>query len=87
MLNAKAFANAATAVMIIWFIACTVLSYLAPELIFNIIQSWMHTINLEAIKIVSAPDLGSVIWGLTTSSILTWITAWGAISLYNRWAK
>lgn len=87
MLNAKVFANAAAAVMAIWVIACGLVSYLAPDLLFNIAQSWMHTVNLETVKVTFSLDLGSLIWGLVSASGLTWITVYGTISLYNRWSK
>lgn len=87
MLNAKAFANAAAAVMAIWVIACGLLSYLMPDLLFGIAQSWMHTVNLDTIKTTLAPDLGSLVLGLITAAGLTWITIYGTISLYNRWSK
>ena len=87
MLNAKAFANAASAVMGIWVVACAALSFIAPDLLFSLAQSWMHTINLETVKASFNPSLGSLVWGLVTAVGLTWITTYGTISLYNKWAK
>ncbi len=87
MLNAKVFANAGAAVMGVWVIACALFSYLMPDLLFSIAQSWMHTVNLETVKAAFAPDLGSLILGLATASGLTWITVYGTITLYNRWSK
>ncbi|OGE37770.1 hypothetical protein A3B45_04755 [Candidatus Daviesbacteria bacterium RIFCSPLOWO2_01_FULL_39_12] len=87
MLNAKAFANAASSVMAIWVVACAMLSYIAPDLLFNIAQSWMHTINLESVKTAFTPSLGSIVWGLVSAVGLTWVTTYGMITLYNRWAK
>lgn len=87
MLNAKAFANAASSVMGIWVVACAALSYVAPDLLFSIAQSWMHTINLETVKTAFTPNLGSMLLGLISATGLTWITTYGTISLYNKWAK
>lgn len=87
MLNAKAFANAASAVMTIWVVGCALLSFLMPDLLFSIAKSWMHTINLDTVKVTFAPDLGSLILGFVTAVGLTWVTAYGTISLYNRWSK
>lgn len=87
MLNAKALANAASAVMVIWVLACALLSYIAPDLLFGIAQSWMHTINLESVKAIFNPDLGSILLGLVSATGLTWITTYGTITLYNKWAK
>ncbi len=87
MLNAKAFANAASAVMAVWVIACVLLSFVAPDLLFSVVQTWMHTINLETVKATVNPGLGSLLLGFVTAVGLTWITTYGTISLYNKWAK
>lgn len=87
MLNAKAFANAVSSVMAIWVLACALLSYMAPDLLFNVAQSWMHTINLESVKATFSPNLGLILWGLLSAVGLTWITTYGTISLYNKWAN
>ncbi len=87
MLNAKAFANAATVVMAVFYVVCAVLSYLAPDLIYSISRSWMHTINIESIKSTFTPDMGILVWGLVSLSALTWATTYITIALYNKWAK
>lgn len=87
MLNAKALANAAATVMAVWVVACALLSYIAPELLFSIAQSWMHTINLEVVKAGFNANLGSTLLGLITASGLTWVTTYGTVALYNRWSK
>lgn len=87
MLDAKAFANAASAVMTVWVVVCALLSYVAPDLLFSVAQSWMHTINLESVKATFSPNLGLILWGLVSAVGLTWITTYGTITLYNKWAK
>ena len=87
MLNAKAFANAASTVMGIWVVACVLLSFIAPDILFSVAQSWMHTINLETVKSTFSPDLGLMIVGFMSAFGLTWITTFGVISLYNKWTK
>ncbi|MBI3109807.1 hypothetical protein HYZ06_02080 [Candidatus Daviesbacteria bacterium] len=87
MLNAKAFANAASAVMAVWVVACAALSFIAPELLFSVAQSWMHTVNLETVKATFSPDLGGLLMGFVSAVGLTWITTYAIISLYNKWAK
>ncbi len=86
MLNAKAFANAVTAVAAIFYIACWLLSLLAPDLIFSISQSWLHTINLEGLKTTAAMSFGTAILGLISLSLLAWVTTYVTIWLYNKWA-
>lgn len=87
MLNAKAFANAASAVMAVWVVGCALLSYIAPDLLFSIAQSWTHNINLQSVRTTTVSGLGSVIWGLITAVGLTWVTTFGTITLYNKWVK
>lgn len=87
MLNAKAFANAAAAVMAVWIIVCALLAYVAPDLLFTVAQSWTHAMNLEVLKSSFTPNLGSLILGFVTAVGLTWLTTYATIWLYNRWAK
>ncbi len=87
MLKSIAFANAAATVMVIWVVSCALLSFLTPDLLFSVAQSWMHTINLNVVKTTISPDLGSIILGLVSAVVLTWVTTYGTIELYNRWAK
>lgn len=87
MLNAKAFAHAATAVMAVFYVACALLSYVTPDLIFGLAKSWMHTVNLEVVKTTFAPDFGLLLYGFVTATVLTWVTTYGTIWLYNYWAK
>lgn len=85
MLNAKAFANAATAVTAVFYVICALLSYVAPDFIFGLAKSWVHTMNLDASKANFVPDLGVAIYGIVTISIITWVTTYALIALYNRW--
>ncbi|MEK7185912.1 MAG: DUF5676 family membrane protein [Patescibacteria group bacterium] len=87
MLNAKAFANAAATVMAVWVVVCVLLSYVMPDLLFVVAKSWMHTINLEAVKTAFTPDLGSLVLGLVTAIGLTWVFIYSVIEIYNRLAK
>lgn len=87
MLNAKAFANAAATVMAVWVIVCAAVSFVAPDLLFSVAQSWMHTINLEVAKTTFSPNLGSLLLGLISAAGLTWVTTYGTIWFYNRWSK
>ncbi len=87
MLKSIAFANAASTVMVIWVVSCALLSFLAPDLLFSVAQSWMHTINLDLVKATFSPNLGSIILGLISAVALTWVTTYATIELYNRLAK
>lgn len=87
MLNAKAFANAASVLVAVWVVGCALLAYIAPDLLFTVAQSWTHAMNLEVLKANFNPNLGSLLFGLVSATGLTWITTFSAITLYNRWAK
>ena len=87
MLNAKAFANATSTVMAVFYIACVVLSYIGSDLLFSLAQSWIHSLNLEAARTTFSPNMGSILFGFITAVGLTWITTYATIVLYNRWAK
>lgn len=87
MLNAKAFANAASAVMVVWVVVCALLAYIAPDLLFTVAKSWTHAINLESLRATDNPGLGSLLLGLISATGLTWLTTYGTITLYNRWVK
>ncbi|KKS62100.1 MAG: hypothetical protein UV29_C0023G0003 [Candidatus Collierbacteria bacterium GW2011_GWD2_42_50] len=80
MLSAKTFANATTTIMVVFYIACWLISTLAPDLIFGIANAWMHSINIESLI-----SFGTVLWGLISISLLTWITTYATIRLYNKW--
>lgn len=87
VLNAKAFAKAATAVTAVFYVICALLSYISPDFVFGLAKSWVHTLNMDAAKVSFAPDLGTLIYGIVTISVITWITTYALIWLYNRWAK
>lgn len=87
MLNAKAFANAVTIVTAAFYIACWLFSTLAPDFVFSIAQSWMHSINLESIKSTIAMPISTALFGLVTISGITWVTTYITIWLYNKLAK
>lgn len=87
MLNAKAFAHAATVVTTVFYLACWLVSVTAPDLIFAIAKSWFHSINIESLQASIPMPLETVILGLITISALTWMTTYATIWLYNQWAK
>ncbi|MCL4354438.1 DUF5676 family membrane protein [Patescibacteria group bacterium] len=85
MLNAKAFANAVTVVTAVFYILCALVSYAMPDLVFTIANSWIHSLNLNSIRSTEILPLGTLVLGLVTISVLTWITTYVTIVLYNRW--
>lgn len=87
MLNAKAFANATTVVTAAFYVVCWILSAITPSFVFSMAESWMHSINLSSLKSAAPMPMGTVILGLISLSVLTWITIYATIWLYNQWAK
>jgi len=80
-------ANTLTTVGLGLYVACRVLTLVAPDFIFNVGQSWFHTINIDALKTATPLDVGTFIFGAVTLGVLTWVTTYAAASLYNNWSK
>lgn len=87
MVKPTVLANTLTTVGLGLYAVCRVLSLVVPDLIFNIGKSWFHTLSLEVLKTTMPMDLGTFVYGGITFAILTWITAYSAAVLYNKWAK
>ena len=87
MLSSTAFAHAATIVIAVFYIVCAVVSFVAPDFVSGLASSWIHSLNLEAIKIKGQLSVGTLAYGLVTISALTWITSYAFVKVYNRLAK
>ena len=86
MLNAKAFANAVTAVTAVVYVICLLLSLVVPDILLGVAQSWVHSLSLEGAKATQTISFGSAVVGLVTTSLLAWVTTYATIRLYNVWA-
>lgn len=87
MLKPQAFANAATVVTAVFYIICVVLSYFAQDLLVAIANSWIHSLSLESLKATKVMSPGTLVLGFVTICVLTWVTTYAMIELYNRFAK
>ncbi|MDP3685201.1 MAG: DUF5676 family membrane protein [bacterium] len=87
MLKPQPFAHAVAAVVGVAYVLCRVIAAVAPQFLFNIGQSWFHTISLEAVRATQPMSLSVFILGLVSSVVLSWIAAYAVATLYNRWAK
>ena len=87
MVKPTALANAATTVSLGIYVACRVLSLIAPDFLFNIAQSWFHTFSTESIRSVSPMNIGTFIFGAVTLAVLVWLTFYAGATLYNKLAK
>ena len=87
MLSSTAFAHAATIVIAVFYIACALISFIAPDFVSGLASSWIHSLNLEAIKMRGQLSVGTLAYGLISISVLTWITSYAFVEIYNRLAK
>lgn len=87
MIKSAPFANAATAVTLAFYIICWILVYVAPDLVFSIAGSWFHLVNLDVLRADQVVPLEVGLMGLVSIGVVTWVTTYVWIELYNRWAK
>ncbi len=86
LFNPKVFANALTSVIAAIYIICFVLSFIAPDFVTGLGQSWVHVINLRLIKDTSAVNAADGIIGLVSLSLTTWVVGFSFAWLYNYWS-
>lgn len=87
MLKPIAFANSLTLVGLVLYVACRILALIAPDLLFSIGQSWLHTLNLSSVKAAIPMDFGIFLFGAVTLAIFVWIASYAFAKLYNNFAK
>jgi hypothetical protein len=86
MLNAIAFANASTVVTAVFYVLIILATYVAPDFVFNIVKSWLNSVKLDSPKAKTVIPIDKAVIGLVSVSIITWITIYAMIWLYNIWA-
>lgn len=87
MLNAQTFANALTVVVLTIYAICRLASLVVPDFLFSIAKSWFHTLSVDSLRDTAPLDMGTLLFGAITLSVLVWLTAYVTITLYNNWAK
>ena len=87
MLNAKSFANAVTIVWVIAYLQCGIGAFIAPDQYWSMAGSWLHAINLEAVKATSAMSAGTFIFGVILFTVFVWIVTFTSAKLYNHFSK
>lgn len=87
MLNAKAFANATMTVTAVFYLACLLLSYVASDLLFSIISSWIHSLNIESLQAETSISVTSAVLGFISITVFTWVTTYATIMLYNSFSN
>ena len=80
-------ANAVTLALLVFYFACAVLSFIAPDFVLSIGQNWIHTLNLEAAKATNQMSLTGVIFGAVTFGISVWVVTYLVAFLYGKLEK
>ena len=87
MVRSTVLANAVAAVIGAGYVLCRLLAAVAPQCLFDVGQSWFHTVNLEPVRATQSMSIGRFVLGLVTSVIVSGIGAYTTADLYGRWAK
>lgn len=80
-------ANAVTLALLVFYFVCAALSFIAPDFVLSIGQSWVHVLNLEAAKATSQMSLTGVIFGVVTFGVSVWVVVYLTAFLYNKLDK
>jgi uncharacterized protein DUF5676 len=78
-------ANAVATVIAVGYVLCRLIAAVAPRLLFNIGQSWFHTLNLEPIRAAGSMSVAMFTLGLVSSVLVSWLGAYATGELYRRW--
>lgn len=87
VVNERVLANAVATVSAVLFVACRILTAIAPNLLYAIGSSWFHTFTLDPSKATGDVTFGIFILGLFTFTALAWVVTHTIAMLYNRWSK
>ena len=86
MVNSTALANAFATVIGAGYILCRLIAAVAPGFLFNVGQSWFHTVNLGPLRTTGSTSTEMFFLGLVTSVVGSWVGAFATAELYRRWA-
>lgn len=87
ILKTTAFANTAAVVTGAVYLVCLILSWIAPDLLISLSNSWVHALNLEPLKNGKEVGLDTVLWGLATSTAFSWAVGYTFAYFYNKFVK
>ena len=87
MVNSKALGHAVATVVGVGYILCRLIAAVAPGFLFNVGQSWFHTVNLEPLRTTGSMSMGMFGLGLVASVVVSWVAAFATAELYRRWAE
>jgi hypothetical protein len=87
MIKPIVLANALAAVVGAGYVLCRFIAAVAPQFLFNVGQSWLHTVNLEPLRTTGSMSTGMFVLGLVTSMVVSWVVAYATAELYKLWAR
>ena len=87
MLKPTALANATTTVFAIFYIACALIAFIAPNLYFGVLNSWFHSFNLDSVKSTTSMSLPTTLFGIVTFSAYIWIATFAVAKMYHYFAN
>ncbi len=87
MVRSTVLANAVATVVGAGYVLCRLIAAVVPQFLFDVGQSWVHTLNLESVRATRSMSVGMFVLGLVTSVIVSWVGAYATADLYARWAK
>ncbi|HEU5305673.1 MAG TPA: DUF5676 family membrane protein [Gemmatimonadales bacterium] len=87
MVRSYALANAVATVVAAGYVLCRLIGVVAPQFLFDVGQSWFHTLNLEPVRATRPMSVGMLALGLVSSVVVSWVAAYGTAELYRRWAR
>lgn len=87
MVNSTVLAHAVATVVGVGYILCRLIAAVAPGFLFNVGQSWFHTVNLEPLRTTGSMPAGMFFLGLLTGIVVSWVATFTTAELYRRWAE
>jgi hypothetical protein len=87
MANSTVLAHAVATVVGVGYMFCRLIAAVAPGFLFNVGQSWFHTVNLEPLPATGSLSAQMFFLGLLTGVVVSWVAAFPTSELYRRWVE
>ncbi len=85
MIKPIVLANALATIVGAGYVLCRLVAAVAPDLVFNVGQSWLHTVNLAPLRATGPTSTQMFVLGLVTSVVGSWVAAYATAELYKLW--
>ncbi|MBI5345348.1 MAG: hypothetical protein HZB83_08480 [Deltaproteobacteria bacterium] len=87
MLNSRVVSLSFSLTMELIYVVCALFSYIAPDAVLYIVNTWVHAIDVTKIIAPKAMGLGGLIMGFITIFIGSYIAGAVFTAVYNALAK